>query len=537
LAIVVDCLRTEHRENGKRHPIFIGFMTAKQLDGIAVAPHFELTTEHFEIAENANSVPVRQWQRPVDRARVTEIARIFRTSTEIMPNAVLLAAPKPELISLSSQGLGNLWRLEVPDQKQKPLWILDGQHRIAGLAEGNVDGDIPFVLLASHDQSAPYQDSTFAKIFAQVTTTAEGLHPLHNETLTFAFGLGDYDATNPVSGGVNAWHHEAMKAVVELCTQRFLDTGRTQQNPFFNRIAFNPKSTKRSAASPLTGPIQGGFQTDAIIMEDFFFSSYFGSKSLPAGRLSPRVLATQVAKAYEALVACHPPASRSASVLLTAAGTAGATGHKALQDGFIHGILRYLAEHGVPKDWGAVLTARGFDTTNWSSTVWAANRTGSQQTVNKNIARRTFVELLGKNVNALFLPTVAVPNPLNLAHYFSGSLGAGIEVHGRRLSDKGRKLKVNNTDPVAHIESGGTVVTMNLGSLRTVALGKVTPNVQEVSVKDQARPYDADWSYQKVRTGLTLEPHMLHSNPLNVDFDITFYGGQHKVFTLELFYT
>jgi DGQHR domain-containing protein len=386
MSIRVDCLRAEHWVGTDRFPLFIGFMTASQLAAIAEAPQFSLTTDHEVIAGNVTAVPVREWQRPIDRERVDEIARIFAAEAEIMPNAVLLAAPDPTRLRLSSQGAGDLWLLEIPTitGEPKPIWVLDGQHRIAGLAKSTTPAKTPFVLLASHGHSAKYQESTFAKIFAQVTTTAEGLHPLHNEWLTFAFALGQYDDTNPIFGHANARHQKSMETAVHLCHERHLDAARTASNPFFNRVAFNPKSIKRKAPSPQVGPVAGGFQMDATMVERLVFTSYFGHKDMPAGPLTAREVASQIGYAYEALVSCHPGADRARSVFLSPVGSPGALGHRALQEGFLHGVLRHLTRNGAPSDWPTVLRSRAFDKTDWTDKSWGhAARGGAEGNLNK----------------------------------------------------------------------------------------------------------------------------------------------------------
>ena len=72
-----------------------------------------------------------------------------------------------------------------------------------------------------------------AKIFAQVTTKAEPLDDLHNEWLTFAFELSEYDPASIPN--VNE-KDDSMIAVAELCRKHSIDGN---PNPFFNQIKFN----------------------------------------------------------------------------------------------------------------------------------------------------------------------------------------------------------------------------------------------------------------------------------------------------------
>lgn len=533
--IAVDCIRGEHVSGTDRFPIFIGFMKASDLGECAEAPQFSLLTEHEVIAGNISSVPVREWQRPIDMERVAEIERIFTKSAEIMPNAVLLAAPDPSLVHLTGQG-GDSWKLELMTEGRKPLWILDGQHRIAGLTASRPDDAIPFVLLASHGSSAQYQESTFARIFAQVTTTAEGLHPLHDEWLTFAFRLGKYDAMSPSSGAKNAQEVEAMEFVVALCHERHLDAQMESANPFFNRVAFNPQSVKRREKSPAVGPVAGGFQIDAAEFQRIASKSYYSS-NLPAGKLSGAELAREVGNAYEALVACHPAAHRADSVLLNPAGAAGSKGHKALQEGILHGFLRHLAENGRPEDWSVELRKRSIETTDWRAKSWSsATRSGTQGTTNRKLARAVFESLLAGSAGDLFLPGAMLPPKLDLRNYFSGDVGWGMFVQGRRTGVSGRKAKfAGGVDPSVRLESGTVLSSIDIGALRMMAVGKTTPNLVAVSVADVGRPFEKEWTYAGLRAGLNLDPAVhLHSNPARIRFDFTFYGGMSRYVELEI---
>ncbi|WP_180934041.1 ParB N-terminal domain-containing protein [Nocardioides ungokensis] len=518
----------------KKYPIFIGFLRAGQLDSIAEAPQFQLKTPHEVIAGNVTSSPVADWQRPLDSDRVGEIARIFKSADEIMPNAVLLALHDPKGITIQYE-TGDLWTLDIRTNSGKPIWILDGQHRIAGLTAAKSTDKVPFVLLASHGASAIYSESTFAKIFAQVTTTAEGLHPLHDEWLTFAFRLGKYDASSPLKGAANKQQADAMEATVALCHERFLDPAKTLTNPFFDRVAFNPGGVKRSHKVVKTGPAQGGFEFDAIEFQDLIKSSYYAHKSLPAGALTPKQVARELGLAYDALVACHANSARSSSVLLNSGGGAG---HRPLQEGFVHGALRFLAAHGVPKDWAAELKARAFDTTDWDATTWSsAARGGSEGNLNKKLAFSVFGRLLEGTLADLFLPTASVPNDLDLWDYFKGDVGFGFEVRGRRISPKGTRVRFSaKVDPFRTIDDSKKSTKLDLGVLRAVSVGATTPNVMNVAVADVSRPHDKNWKWAtlKSKRGLDLSPNILHSPAIELQFLLTFYGGESVERTLKI---
>lgn len=532
--VKVSALRTEHSVGKKRYPIFIGFLPADKLGKIAEAPQFRLDTAHHVIAGNVDSSPVADWQRPLDLSRVEEIARIFKSSDEIMPNAVLLAVHDSQGVNIQHE-TGDLWTIYVSTASGKPVWILDGQHRIAGLTKSGSTDKIPFVLLASHGASAVYSESTFAKIFAQVTTTAEGLHSLHDEWLTYAFRLGKYDVTSPLHATDNKHHADAMAATVSMCHERFLDQGKTVHNPFFDRVAFNPGGVKREHKVKKIGPKQGGFEFEASEFQSFIRNSYFAHKSLPAGALDPKKVAREIGLAYDALVECHATSSRGTSVLLN---SAGGDGHRPLQEGFVHGVLRHLAAHGIPPDWSKELKARAFDTTDWSASAWSsAARGGSEGNRNKKLAYSIIGTLMEGTLASLFLPTTPIPNDLDLWDYFKGDVGFGFEVRGRRISASGTRLKFSTKlDPFRILDDSKKSTKLDLASLRAVSVANATPNVLSVAVQDVSRPHDKNWAWAKLKTsrGIDLTPDILHSSTIELTFLITFYGGEAVVRTLKL---
>lgn len=519
--VSVDCLRAEHQVLAQRYPLFVGFLAADRLAAIAESPHFALDTTHQQIASNVQGSPVREWQRPLDQARADEIRRIFSTSNEIMPNAVLLAAPDPSRLTFTPQS-GRLWTVSVteplPDER-KPLWILDGQHRIAGLSSSA--HEVPFVLLASHNQSAQYQESRFAKIFAQVTTTAEGLHILHNEWLTYAFDLGKYETA---SGGARAVQQKkAMSTVIELCNVRYLDTDETLSNPFFDRIAFNPGSVKRTTAPKPVGPAKGGFQYTAVDLQTLVNDSYFAS-DFTSKVLSPSEIASQIGLAYEALVDCHDAAARPQSVMLNAP----PVGHSALQNAYMHGVFRYLATNGAPDDWTEVLAARAFRSTDWSKGAWSGERGGTEGNINRKLARSVFQSLFEGGLDALFLDG-APDYDVDLGEYCSGDIGFGLELRGQRIRPNGRRLPFNPAeDPQTLVAAGTATSRLRIDALRAISIGATTPNIVSVDVRETGRPFERHWAYNNLKSGLALTESHLYRELVELRFEFTFYGGSQK---------
>ena len=231
--------------------MYIGFCSAAFLNKIAEAPAFDEDTTNATIASNVLTPPVEAWQRPLIPEAIAAIAKTFNNEGRLMPNPVLLARNPywNGTISLGQQTINGTvptWEVELPDvspdPKRKPLWILDGQHRIKGLTSSLQNGNnLPFVLLLNEDHKA-YDEARLAEIFAQVSTTASPLDPLHRDWMSYAFRLAQYDGDSP-------GQRDAMETVALMCKTPKLSPS-DLANPFRDKIRFNPKRTWDTTASP-----------------------------------------------------------------------------------------------------------------------------------------------------------------------------------------------------------------------------------------------------------------------------------------------
>jgi hypothetical protein len=368
----VTCLKSVIKSGNSRYPIFTGFLSARQISQIAVAPSFTPGTKNKEIATNIVSRPVEDWQRPIDKKRVGSIANLFDHSGEFMPNPVLLSENlNADNTSISvtptkvREGVyADSYDVKVPeDSNSAPLWILDGQHRINGLAESaQKDNPVPFVLLLN-EKGNHYSGADMARIFAQVTTSAEKLDSLHNEWLTYAFELGDYSPENPSSGS----EKKAMRTVAKLCTTVKIGSDNTN-NPFYDNIKF---SSFRTAE-----PNPGGFKYECKDIKSLI-SKYYYRSSGASSKLSPSSLAEQIGLAHSALQ--KVVRSQDKSVFFGKPDYS----QKVIQDAFLVGVMAYLLSHGVPEDWEDVLDDLNFKDTNWNFSSWVVSLGGKAQTTSK----------------------------------------------------------------------------------------------------------------------------------------------------------
>jgi DGQHR domain-containing protein len=419
----VRCLKTVVTSGDRRYPLFVGFLSAEQVAAVAEAPSFSKTTSHRDIAANVLEPPVKGWQRPLDKERVAHIRQAFQDDGALMPNPVLLSengerqtgAVKLRQEQASGTIPSNVWIVEIaqPADGSRPLWVLDGQHRINGLAASKQkENEIPVVLLLNDDDGAgsSYTGRDFAHLFAQVTTTAKKLDELHNEWLTFAYGLDEYADSNPDYKD----HRAAMETVAELC--RIPELANGQPNPFLNNVRFNPEVAATKS--------QPAFVYGCRQLKEILRKHYFASAAKP---LSPVELATQLGLASRALKSVVR-APQAESVFFGKAEFA----QLPMQDAFVIGVLMALQHQPEIPDWPRFLKKLNFHQTDWRFKSWVKTTGGKAGTDSRKVAER----VLGRVFREGELPEGVD----NLADYLRGNR-AQVQISFSRLNENGKPVK------------------------------------------------------------------------------------------------
>lgn len=505
--IIITCLRQEIASGGTVFPVLVGFLPAEDLIQIAEAPSFSPTTAHQQIAANVMTKPVKEWQRPLEKPRIQDIRHVFDDSGKLMPNPVLLsenAITQPKIgIKQATVGGGfatPAWEITVPipsNKQEKPLWILDGQHRIHGLAVSKQKkNSVPLVLLLNTGLEI-YPPDLLAEIFAQVTTSAKKLDDLHNEWLTFAFQLEKYSHSQD--------DLSAMETVVLMCRDTKLYKDSTS-NPFVNAIKFN---VDKPAA-----PVSGGFAYSCTDLQRLIQKRYFADAA--AGKhLTPPELAREIGRAYLALR--KSVTSPNTSVFFGH----GDFQHRIMQDAFLIAVLRYLLSKGPPTDWNALLAKLKFAETDWNFDPWKKSLTAASNRSSKNAA----ISILSEVFQTEALP-VGVGN---LTEYFRGS-NATVELIFSRLTPGGKAVQAGKLPvPLKRADA----LQRDVGDRRNVRLGAVTSNIGEVRVVDKDSPAARPRRFQLKGKGLSLDPKS-HGSPLSMELVLELYGGIEQGAELEI---
>lgn len=426
-----------------------------------------------------------------------------------MPNPVLLAKNAFTAgITIESSSIDGMpyhtgtYAIEIPEvalhPADRPLWILDGQHRIAGLAASKQKKDpVPLVLLLD-DGSGSYTSPLLASLFAQVTTAAHKLDDLHNEWLTYAFQLGRYSSSK---NGYEA-ATKAFETVVELCRSPSWSAGTA--NPFFNQVQFNEHISVM--------PSLGGFSFKCNVLADILAKHYYALPSQQR-QLEANRLAEEISRAY---IALHTTITAHDSSVFFGVTQKAQT---IMQEAFLIGILARISVHGPTSDYASVLQNLNFQNTNWDFS-WVRSLSGPANTASKKIARAIFEEVM---------PSGKLPaNSTNLADYFKGN-GASVQLVCSKLTPAGRPAQKNRLIYTALRGSTGSQPT---ATHPHVKIGDKTNNVGEAQVL-QAHAVGKPKRYKEIeKSGLVLqEPY---PKPLDLVIDMQHYGDNFSQAEVEL---
>ena len=330
----------------------------------ADVPSFPEDATHTKLSSNLTQDPVTDWQRPVDKVRLTRIRKNVDAARQysdefdtLMANPVLIGRsdkikPNPipnqdcsvnatplqiQTSNGSSITVPNVSTLEINgNSSAKPLWILDGQHRIHGLGQspfpvddkGNrilnnasilADEGIPVVFVIDDNYSPEF----LAKIFTE-RTESEKMSPIHEDWMQYAFHMKPYNKQST---------RLAMEVVIELTNKQSIDAMR---NDFYNKIQFNPKEMNYG---------EGVFKYTSIEFRRLLEANYF--ENIPVGRTpkSSQEIAQCIVRFYRACCRLDNAQTVGKSKLLSPSLKGGVGGSKFLATIFLSAFLDYIAEN------------------------------------------------------------------------------------------------------------------------------------------------------------------------------------------------
>lgn len=187
---------------------YIVISKASELDAACSVPSFNKTLETVESGLRVldRKREPKEWQRNPDPNRIAAIETFIGDPSNIVANTPLVFAPESKHVSYSKSkdGLideitidfsflkedGDLFSDHDELEDLRPLWLIDGQHRVRGISQNRISTelDMPFVFFPD-DLGVV----SAAKIFAEVNTLAKDLSDLHKIFMRHRFQIPSHD--------------------------------------------------------------------------------------------------------------------------------------------------------------------------------------------------------------------------------------------------------------------------------------------------------------------------------------------------------
>ena len=203
-----------------------------------------------------------EWQRLVDIGRIHEIRDFAHGSDNYMVNPTLLYANQDHpsvhfnedgcILTVDFEFLGDRAGsffdfLPYPkEEDRRPLWIVDGQHRIRGFGASPRGStlDAPFILIVGDGEDDAR--TLVAKIFTEINTTARPLDKMHQTYLRYEFKIGSKSSANDYSVDDQGQSTESSRSN-RLSYELALNLAADQDSPLYNSVQFQDpaKSTAK----------------------------------------------------------------------------------------------------------------------------------------------------------------------------------------------------------------------------------------------------------------------------------------------------
>jgi DGQHR domain-containing protein len=199
---------------------YMGFAPAGALDAVCSVPWMDpsLSSSDFSNKLLNGQLDDNKWQRVVNHDRIKSIRNFADTPGKNLFNPVLLYTMEKSIIG--AENLNGHSNISIPfdflkerrgeyhdylpfphEVDLRPIWALDGQHRIRGFGSSSRGSKmlIPFVLLIG--TGTPEDAARCALIFTEINTKSEPLDDLHKIFLNYQFAMEGTSSLHDYSVG------------------------------------------------------------------------------------------------------------------------------------------------------------------------------------------------------------------------------------------------------------------------------------------------------------------------------------------------
>lgn len=418
----------------------------------------------------------------------TAIQNLNPPTTSIKINQKTVTASSGQVIVIDNH---YIVEVEYQSNNNKPIWILDGQHRIKGLSISAQKKElVPFVLL--HD-TTKYTPPFLAEIFTHVTTGAKPMEPVHGEWMKFAFNLEHYKQFA---------HKAAMEATIYLCKEPILST---LANPFNNQIQFNPYIQP--------SPKWNAFEFNSIEWQRLIASHYYGK----GGKLSPLELAEEIVKAT-LIFEKYDSHKNSDSKLFSTNKS-----HKILAEAYLIGLLAYLRQinkQTTLSDWEDFFLDPRRSINKCNFLLPFVKTTGALSSNNGKPSKQIAINC--------FIDFFCHPNELNsqvFTDYIQG-IGGSFKISAYK-SNNGRIDKKTKYEKIVPYASGMIPFDLSTGGISrdVIMIENLTNNIYILGVRDTNVKPAIELKYATTKKGENISSL---KNNYEIDIEYMSYSGDTK---------
>ena len=247
---------------------FQGQLEAGKIDMITTVPFIDplLTDAQFASRTSSGSHPPNQWQRSIRPDRVKQIGKFLDKKKSYLFNEILLHADtdNDSIDFQYSEKLGtatltvkfdflknhadSFWTDKWEGNDLRPLWIIDGQHRVRGAAISKRGHKLrlPILVTLSGKQAGKLAlpKKEIAKLFAEINTQAKPISDEHRYYSGNRFKIPSLKKWNFGGDSSGLPNRTAYKLACDLCSE--------EGGPLFNSIRLTPKRTEREKKNIVT---------------------------------------------------------------------------------------------------------------------------------------------------------------------------------------------------------------------------------------------------------------------------------------------
>jgi DGQHR domain-containing protein len=179
---------------------YIGRAKVAEIDAVCSVPQLpkEIESEETALRVLDKNRGDQQWQRRLDPHRVLAISNFIDRPENIIANSAIIYAPECDAVRMEPVGVirvdlskflvskAGAWTDHSGGLDRRPMWLIDGQHRVRGLAQSpdGIEIEIPIILFPPE-----FRLGRSAKIFAEINTLQTKLTPLHTLFMQHRFGI------------------------------------------------------------------------------------------------------------------------------------------------------------------------------------------------------------------------------------------------------------------------------------------------------------------------------------------------------------